>query len=255
MSFNLIKKLLPSQRIWNFVPNSASTAALYNANTRIWHSYTSDIKTEKSGAKIDNQGNEEQRYKGYWTLILNQPSRAKQDVDQSNKLIFDNEDINSSNYASKPIASIALKNDQVVENRPMLTVDGEIIPQKPMFPDNCCMRFGMTLSTAPKFIITILTNIFQNYLSGFDIFKVDVHIDIYAEEYREWREITARIRDRLLRERKPVPLILSQEQNEETSTNQSSKQQGIDDATSARGPGFDEGMRAFLELERKLKGN
>ncbi|CAG8478475.1 10973_t:CDS:2 [Ambispora leptoticha] len=227
--------LLSFRRIWDLIPNSA-------ANSRIWRSYTNDTKTQKSGTKIDdNRGNEGLRYKGYWTLILNQgggffikgPPSAKQ---ENKSLILDNEDNGDKRFINSrrnhdSIASIALKTDQAIEDQPILTVDGEIIPPKPTFPDNCCM-------------------------SGCAHWY-DSEADIYAEEYREWRENTARIRDRLLQEGKPVPMILLQDEDSgrDMSTTQSSSQQEIDSATSSRDPGLDEGMRAFMELERKLKGN
>ncbi|CAG8547319.1 584_t:CDS:2 [Paraglomus occultum] len=86
------------------------------------------------------------------------------------------------------------------ESKECITVDGEIIPEEPKFPDNCCMSV----------------------------------LDIYQEEVEEWKAKINDIRDRLLREGKPLPPILAKQQSDMPQ----------DDV--------DPGLKALMELEKKL---
>ncbi|CAG8618303.1 12298_t:CDS:2 [Acaulospora colombiana] len=102
------------------------------------------------------------------------------------------------NAASSSINGASLKPD-FKEDKPIYTVDGELIPPKPAFPDNCCMSV----------------------------------FDVYQEDIQEWNKKVNAIRERLLRMNKPLPPILEQ-------------------GNKPDGDEMDPGMKAFLELEKKL---
>ncbi|CAI2178683.1 10713_t:CDS:2 [Funneliformis geosporum] len=62
---------------------------------------------------------EKNKYDGYWNLILKQPK-------SSNDLHHNND-----------IVSLAIKPTTIQEVKSLYTIDGEKIPQKPEFPNNC----------------------------------------------------------------------------------------------------------------------
>ncbi|RIB08924.1 hypothetical protein C2G38_2210305 [Gigaspora rosea] len=129
------------------------------------------------------------KYDGYWNLQLQQPTSSSYLQNPS----FEGHNID--------IASTAINTNSPEEIKSVMTIDGELIPPKPVFPDNCCMSV----------------------------------LDIYQDDLKEWKEKTDRIRKRLSKEGKPLPPILMQ-------SNDSTE----DD--------IDPGIKAFLELEKKLAG-
>ncbi|CAG8487989.1 19775_t:CDS:2 [Cetraspora pellucida] len=135
--------------------------------------------------------NGQSKYNGYWNLQLQQPAPSSYLQDPSYE-----------EHHHTDIASTAINTNSPEEIKPVITIDGELIPPKPVFPDNCCMSV----------------------------------LDIYQDDLNEWKEKTNRIRERLLQEGKPLPPILLQ-------SNDNTKEDDIDP-----------GMKAFLELEKKLAG-
>ncbi|RIA97810.1 oxidoreductase-like protein [Glomus cerebriforme] len=133
--------------------------------------------------------NKKNKFDGYWDLILEQPKSESHEQ--------------TGDIASLAIGSSISNAQEVYE--PIYTIDGEIIPRKPEFPDNCCM-------------------------SG----CAHCVLDIYQEELDEWKIKTNNIKNRLLKEGKPLPNILIK----------SSELHSNDD--------IDPGMKAFLELEKSL---
>ncbi|CAG8655248.1 7757_t:CDS:2 [Funneliformis caledonium] len=120
---------------------------------------------------------EKNKYDGYWNLILEQPKSISNDL-----------------YNYDDIVSIAIEPTTIQEDKSLYTIDGEKIPQKPEFPNNCCM-------------------------SGC--------------AHCEWKDKLNNIKERLLKEKKPLPDIFIQllESNKNN---------------------IDPGIKAFLELEKSL---
>ncbi|KAG9298045.1 hypothetical protein G9A89_018873 [Geosiphon pyriformis] len=119
----------------------------------------------------------EQQYKGYWKLILYQPSSIQLATDKK-KVDLEKPTTFKINVSSSDQRKNVCDDEKIMG--PVVTIDDEIIPPKPAFPDNCCM-------------------------SG----CAHCVLDIYAEEFREWWEATDNIRKRLIKENKPIPPILS----------------------------------------------
>ncbi|CAG8601770.1 1523_t:CDS:2, partial [Dentiscutata heterogama] len=138
--------------------------------------------------------NAHSKYDGYWNLQMQQPTPTP-----SSYLLSPSHEEHNTDIASTAV------NTNSPEEIKSVMIDGELIPPKPVFPDNCCM-------------------------SG----CAHCVLDIYQDDLKEWKEKTDRIRKRLLNEGEPLPPIL----------NDSAKE--ADD--------IDPGIKAFLELEKKLAG-
>ncbi|CAB4378882.1 unnamed protein product [Rhizophagus irregularis] len=128
------------------------------------------------------------KFDGYWNLILEQPKSGSHEQTEQ---IGD-------------IASLAIGTVPNVQE-PIYTIDGEVIPHKPEFPNNCCM-------------------------SG----CAHCILDIYQEELDEWKNKINNIKNRLLKEGKPLPNILLESSESQLNDN------------------INPGMKAFLELEKRL---
>ncbi|RHZ71192.1 hypothetical protein Glove_261g70 [Diversispora epigaea] len=146
------------------------------------------------------KSNEDKKYDGYWTLILRQHALSRTEQNESqNKSSIASISIDSDNKEESP----TFKEETLI-----YTVDRELIPPKPAFPDNCCMS-GCSYCV----------------------------LDIYQEEMQEWNKKIKEIKSRLLKEKKPLPTIILEQENKSNGN--------LDNE-------MDPGMKAFLELEKKL---
>ncbi|CAG8660037.1 6207_t:CDS:2 [Racocetra persica] len=165
-----------------------------------YHLYSTFLHHNHHQFRYSQQSeNGQSKYNGYWNLQLQQPAPSS---------YLQNHSYEEHHNTDIDIASTAINTNSPEEIQPVMTIDGELIPLKPVFPDNCCM-------------------------SG----CAHCVLDIYQDDLKEWKEKTTQIRERLLKEGKPLPPILMQFNNDNTEE---------DD--------IDPGMKAFLELEKKLAG-
>ncbi|CAG8438560.1 16249_t:CDS:2 [Acaulospora morrowiae] len=130
---------------------------------------------------------------------------------------------------SAAINAASLEPDSEKE-KPVYTIDGELIPPKPVFPDNCKTLIKSLLLHIARAILA------YSIYNSMDLSSGCSHcvLDIYQEEMQEWNERVRSIRERLLKENKPLPAILEK-------------------ADKSGGEEMDPGMKAFMELEKKLE--
>ncbi|KAL1919441.1 uncharacterized protein VTP21DRAFT_2134 [Calcarisporiella thermophila] len=154
-------------------------------------------------------------YSGWWTSILDQPDPIPF---KPYAPISDPGSAHAASNSSSSSPPAAPSQDVDPKPAKEIVVDGIRLPPKPSPPDNCC-------------------------------FSGCAHcvFDIYIDELDHYFSVKRDLRSRLLAKSLPIPPELAED--EEEKANDVNGDGGV-----VGGKEMDPGMKAFLELERKLAG-